>query len=382
MSGPRGSRHSGLDLLRAIAIVWVMLYHLQSYGVALPSVVGFGWMGVDLFFVLSGYLIGWQLLKPYTHGAQPSWGQFFARRAFRVLPAYLAVVAIYFAVPAVRESEGIAPLWQFLTFTQNLFPDYFRNRALSHIWSLCIEEHFYLLLPPVVWMLARRPRAGRVAAVAIAIFAGGMLLRAWLWQHQVAPFAQIRSGEGSFILRFVEKIYNPTWTRLDGLLAGVMLATAKGFRPRWWSHLMARGPWLLAAGLAGVMACTRMETPGLASSVVGYPLLSASLAAIVAAVLSPTSWTGRLRLPGAGPVAAMAFSLYLTNKSVFHVIHEQLDDQLDGSRPLALAVYLGAALAVGAILYLGVERPGMRLRARLLDGTRKPVASALVGYRV
>lgn len=75
-------RLPGLDLLRAVAIVWVMLYHLASYGVSLPAFVNFGWMGVDLFFVLSGYLIGWQLLKPYTWGQQPLWGPLCrARRA-------------------------------------------------------------------------------------------------------------------------------------------------------------------------------------------------------------------------------------------------------------------------------------------------------------
>jgi peptidoglycan/LPS O-acetylase OafA/YrhL len=118
------SRRPGLDLLRAVAIGWVMLYHLESYGVSFPALVRYGWMGVDLFFVLSGYLIGWQLLKPYTCGQPPLWGQwwgqwlgqFMPRRALRVLPAYLTVLAVVFAVPGARESEAIAPLWQFLTF--------------------------------------------------------------------------------------------------------------------------------------------------------------------------------------------------------------------------------------------------------------------------
>ena len=114
----------GLDLLRAIAIAWVMLYHVTSNSVRLPAVIEFGWMGVDLFFVLSGFLIGWQVLKPFTMGARPDWGRFFPRRAWRVLPAYWVVLAVYFAFPALRESPNIQPAWQFLSFTQNIFADY------------------------------------------------------------------------------------------------------------------------------------------------------------------------------------------------------------------------------------------------------------------
>ena len=67
-------RLPGLDFLRALAIVWVMLYHLESYGVRLPGpIIACGWMGVDLFFVLSGYLIGWQLLRPWVLGERPAW---------------------------------------------------------------------------------------------------------------------------------------------------------------------------------------------------------------------------------------------------------------------------------------------------------------------
>ena len=362
----KDARLPGLDLLRAIAIIWVLLYHLDSYGLGLPGWTQYGWMGVDLFFVLSGYLIGWQLLKPYTFGEQPRWRRFFVRRAFRVLPAYLAVLALYFFLPAVRESAGIQPLWQFLTFTLNLFPDYFHNRALSHAWSLCIEEHFYLLLPPVVWLLARRPAIARTAATALAVLIGGMLLRAWLWQHRVAPYMHVQSGEGSFLIRYIERIYNPTYTRLDGLLVGVIVAAVKGFRPRWWAWAMARGPAFLVLGLAGVLAATTLKAPGFASAVFGFPLLSAGLAAILVALVSPLRWTGRLRVPGARPVAAMAFSLYLTHKAVFHLVREHLGDQIDKSNLFAFCVYLGAALAVGALLYLCVERPGMRLRERVL----------------
>lgn len=360
----------GLALLRAIAVLWIMLYHVTSYGPVLPGLVEFGYMGVDLFFVLSGFLIGEQLLRPYAHGARPAWRQFYLRRALRVLPAYLAVVALYFTVPSVRESPEIQPLWQFLTFTQNFFADYHHARALSHAWSLCIEEHFYLVLPPIVWLLAKKPSARWIAVVAAALLIGGMLLRHWLWQHQVAPFLSVRDGQGNFFERYIEQIYNPSYTRLDGLLAGVMLALVKIFRPAWWSWALNRKPWFLASGAIGIGATMMMPAPAYISAVFGFPLLSASMTAIVISSASPQHWSGRMRIPGVAPIAAMAFSLYLTNKSIYHLVSVNFGDALDESNLLSLCVYLGAALAAGGVLYITVERPGLRLRERFSSRSR------------
>lgn len=358
-------RLPGLDLLRAIAIATVMLYHVTSYGVRLPAWVEFGWIGVDLFFVLSGFLIGGQVLAPYTRGEAPLWSRFLARRAWRVLPAYLAVVALYFAAPGVRESAAIAPLWQFLTFTQNIFPDYFHARALSHAWSLCVEEHFYLMLPPVVWLMARKPTPARIMAAVFLTLVGGMALRAWIWEHDVAPFVLLTQGEGNYIDRYIEKLYNPTYARLDGLLAGLVLALVRAFRPLWWQAMTARGWWFAAAGVAGVVGATRLQTPGYAGAVLVFPLLGASFAALLVACASGHTWIGRLRIPGVAPLAAMAFSLYLTNKMSYHLVRTYLGASLPDSNLGLLGAHLAAALGLGTLLYLAVERPGLRLRDRL-----------------
>ena len=94
-------RLPGLDLIRAVAIAWVMIYHGSLFGLTSPDhwLVRFGWMGVDLFFVLSGFLIAGQLLTPFARGSRPSYGRFFGRRLLRTLPAYLAVLALYVLVP-------------------------------------------------------------------------------------------------------------------------------------------------------------------------------------------------------------------------------------------------------------------------------------------
>ena len=135
-----------------------MLYHQRGFlPDALQPTARFGWAGVDLFFVLSGYLIGAQLLRPLREGRPLGVAGFYRRRAYRILPAYLVVLGLYVVWPLWHEATGMSPLWEFLTFTENLFVDYSRNYAFSHVWSLCVEEHFYLLLPWLVLLLARRP---------------------------------------------------------------------------------------------------------------------------------------------------------------------------------------------------------------------------------
>src|SRR6185295_2401640 len=110
----------------------------------------FGWSGVDLFFVLSGFLITRQLL------AGMGMREFYLRRALRILPLYWTALVLYFAIPGFAERSGIAPLWKFLLFVQNIGLDAATEGAFSHAWSLCIEEHFYLVLCPLLALGFRR----------------------------------------------------------------------------------------------------------------------------------------------------------------------------------------------------------------------------------
>jgi peptidoglycan/LPS O-acetylase OafA/YrhL len=230
-------RLPGLDLLRAIAIVWVMLFHswiVGGLGGPFQPVADYGWMGVDLFFVLSGYLIGFQLLEPLSRGEPLRFGRFYLRRAFRILPVFLVVLAIYTWLPSWREAPGMQPVWQFLTFTVNLLIDYPRNQAFSHAWSLCVEEHFYLVFPWLAWLLTRRPSLRVTIAVGVGIVAAGMLIRGYASLHD---------------MDFIKSVYFPTWSRLDGLLAGVVLATLQIYHPSGWKAWQAKANLVALAGL-------------------------------------------------------------------------------------------------------------------------------------
>ncbi|MGZ5202605.1 MAG: acyltransferase family protein, partial [Telluria sp.] len=140
------ARLAGLDTLRALAIVLVLMTHYDGF-VNRGSTFGFigevGWAGVDLFFVLSGYLIGNQLLAPAARGESLSLKAFFARRLLRTLPNYYVVLAVYLLLPhSAIWGKSMAPVWRYLSFTQNIGLQY--GQTFTHSWSLCIEEQFYL----------------------------------------------------------------------------------------------------------------------------------------------------------------------------------------------------------------------------------------------
>src|SRR5213596_1889708 len=134
-------RQPGLDLLRAFAIMVVVIYHAALFGFKLPGRVDrFGWIGVDLFFVLSGYLIGGQLLAPLAREKPIRFGSFFTRRVLRIMPAYFVILAVYFLLPSWREYPDMSqPLWKFLLSIQNIALH--GGTAFSHAWSPAVEDN-------------------------------------------------------------------------------------------------------------------------------------------------------------------------------------------------------------------------------------------------
>jgi peptidoglycan/LPS O-acetylase OafA/YrhL len=359
----------GLDALRACAILSVMLFHISGLlPEFLQQIAKFGWMGVDLFFVLSGYLIGTQLLRPYTRGKAPNLRTFYRKRIYRILPAYLVVTTLYFTVPVWREATGISPLWQFLTFTENLLIDYRLHMAFSHAWSLCVEEHFYLALPLlVVWMM-RKPALWKTAALVFGLVILGMGVRSFVLIHILRPIA----GSDDFGFRYLETVYYPTYTHLDGLLVGVSLALVRLFRPAWWSSMERRGHSLLIAGLAmtGIAVWlfnSRFDSvtgAAAAGTVVGFPVLSLGLGLVVASSLSKNGLLARYSVPGAKLVATLAFSLYLTHKEIMHLDRMYLPRLVHANTCAALATYAVTCFSAAAILYLAVELQFLKLRDR------------------
>jgi peptidoglycan/LPS O-acetylase OafA/YrhL len=370
------SRKPGLDLLRAITIAWVMLYHASIMGLIaapVPGLISFGWMGVDLFFVLSGYLIAGQLIRPLALGQNPDYRIFLHRRLLRTLPAYTAVLAVYFLAPGLRERATIQPFWQYLTFTENLLVDVGRGTAFSHVWSLCVEEQFYLIFPLAILLLTMRPSATKTISAIVSILVLGMGLRGYLWLAHVSSGPFDPTGTPT-PLHYMQLIYYPTWSRLDGLLAGISIAVVEIFRPGWWRKITCRPNLLLALGGLGVGAAILWfgsQISRLYPTIFAFPLLSLSIAALVAGACDSRSIAGRYKVPGAKTLAAGAYSLYLSHKIAFHLAAPSGDDAPDWSH---LGLAFGLAFTFGAVLYGCVERPFLRLRDRLTRRPREPIA--------
>lgn len=355
------TRLPGLDLLRAVAIIAVMLFHsfvVGGLGDGFEWLSMYGWAGVDIFFVLSGFLIGTQVLTPLQAGRPLDFGAFYARRAWRILPAFAVVLAVYVWFPALREAQGLQPWWQFATFTFNVLVDYGANPAFSHAWSLCVEEHFYLLFPLIAWWLARRPTVETFVAVCACIVLLGLLLRTTVYMRD-ASAQPARNW-------FAEDIYFPTWMRLDGLLAGVMLATLRVYRPQAWRGLQRHSNALALGGVvllcvAGWLFRSRVS---FGANTIGWPILSWGIALLVFAAADRGSVLGRWSVPGAGWIAAISYSLYLSHKLAFHAVQSLLGDALQGHRFIVFGMYVLVTLVVGAALHYAVERPFLQLRDR------------------
>jgi peptidoglycan/LPS O-acetylase OafA/YrhL len=278
------------------------------------------------------------------------------------MPAYFVVLAIYFLLPSWREySEMSQPLWKFLLSVQNI--ELHGGTAFSHAWSLAVEDQFYLALPFLLLFLFRRPRAAIIIPCLIVI--GGIGLRAFL-------AAQNPSVDGGVSFRgFQAWIYYPTWTRLDPLVFGVVLAAIEKFRPSWWQRLMNGALWLWLPGLAAIVYGLYMGEGDLtvAACIWQFPLIAFGMAALLVCAVSPRLVFRRIEIPGAAFFASIAYSVYLSHKLVIHAVNQFCSNHSIAltSVPALLLVEV-SIYAMGLILFLSIERPFLLLRRRLAPG--------------
>ena len=372
---PARPRNPGLDTLRACAIALVFMYHYETFVSRAPTfgwLSDVGWVGVDLFFVLSGYLIANQLFAGMARGEALSLPRFYARRAFRTLPVFWLVLALFALFPAAMGGRPPPPWWRFLTFTQNIGLE--AGTAFSHAWSLCIEEQFYLVLPAVLVLGAAFAR-GRARGVTLtrahgwalmgALVACGVATRIVLWQ---------RFGAERAVQQYMSWVYYATACRFDEFIPGVAVAMLKNFHRPLWDRLMARGQAIFAVGavatLAMLAAAYRLYYVdgvgyGFFMTAFGYSLLALAFALLVMAALSPRATPLRWHVPGAAPLALWSYSTYLSHKPLAWFIARQLKPLgvSDGAR---LAIITLATVAAGGLLYKLVEAPFMAWRDRLV----------------
>lgn len=223
---PNRLHYPALDGLRGLAILLVVVYH--NFGFI--NVFFFGWLGVDLFFVLSGFLITDILLK--TLHQKDYLKKFYMRRVLRIFPLYyLCLILFLLIIPQLNIAFDIKYytdnqvwLWTYLQNWLYIFKNPDQTNTLNHLWSLAVEEQFYLLWPLVI-LVIRKPKHLLLFISLLLVAVLG--LRLWIWTNQVADLAYFN-------------LY--TFTRIDGICIGCMVALLlrinKGFLSRYTSLIV------------------------------------------------------------------------------------------------------------------------------------------------
>ncbi|WP_255203802.1 acyltransferase [Myxococcus sp. AM011] len=361
MSGDTASarRMDGLDVLRAFAILGVLVFHAPSSvldAVPLPVRFAFahGWMGVDLFFVLSGYLVGRQVFA--EDGEAPLGSRlraFWLKRWMRTLPLYFVVLAFYALKPWTVGTPFVGGGWHYALFLQN----FTMPRDFVQSWSLCVEEHFYVVLPLLAFALGGRrwPAWAWLAPVAVSVVAR------WLFSRHLP--ADLLMTDLATLAPWSTEMH------LDGLGIGVFLArTAPTWRgwPRHWRTACAVagvGVLALTVGRYGAIVTTSSHVWVFVGLAVGF--------GAVLVGIEPLQLPRGLRW-GVYQTALLSYGAYLWHGLVLRVI-ERMDVRL-GAWGLDLLAFLALTLFVAWVTYVTVEKPCLKLRDWLLTrGTLPPV---------
>ena len=361
---------AGLDGLRAIAVLLVLVYHCGLWSGALLLVppgpmlklLNGCRMGVDVFFVLSGFLIGRILLQDLVHDGRLHWAGFFVRRSFRIVPAYWLVLAGLMLLSA----GGIGGAWFFLFGTSD--PSVLRRLAwenfaylnnylqpsdgvtvMSWSWSLCVEEHFYLLLPLLLWLIFRVAPRKRLPLLVACSFVP-VALRAF--EYSADPMLAPADGP-----------YFRSHDRFDQLLVGVVVAYLEVVHP----GLIGRAAKRLSrvvwpAGLALVaLAWDRggFLERGSFPVVWQYTAMGIGVALLMVNVLHLPNAVTRF-LSGAGwyPIARVSYGMYLVHPFVIFSLHPLPVSAGEPAGFLLLgACVFAASWALAAAMFIVVERP-------------------------
>lgn len=361
----------GLDHLRAFAIIYVFLFHyfIISGGQPewLPNMASFGWTGVDLFFVLSGFLISSQLFSQINKGQNISFKLFFLKRFFRIVPAFLVTVALYFCFPFFREKESLPPLWKFLTFTQNLGLNLKDSGTFSHCWSLCVEEHFYLFLPIILIFVQSAKILKKAYWIIIALFLLGFAIRIYSFNHLYLP----KMEDGNAWMYWYKYIYYPTYNRLDGLLVGVSIVAIYQFLPTGWNKIARYGNLFIVLGLmvlTGAYFLCEDNMMTFNASIFGFPLIAVGYGFMVVGAMSPTSILYKWNSKVTSFIATLSYAVYLTHKGVINMTHQLLFDyKIDNN--LMLLISAATCIGFAYLLHLTIEKPFMKLRNRIIEPT-------------
>lgn len=373
--GRHHSRLVQLDILRGFAILLVLFTHAivqpRDAG-SWQSVLGYlrylGPTGVDLFFVLSGFLVGGLLFKELLDTGRLNVRRFLIRRGLKIWPAYFVFIAIIFLLLNLVDNQS--PSSRVLTWLPNLLHiQNYLGSPREHTWSLAVEEHFYLVLPLLILLLSARQKPGWMSlsalpAIAIGLFILCALLRLYAYANP--------------------QPYNPhfaTHLRIDSLFFGVMLAYFFHFKPHKLAFAALHRGKLLGVGTTLLLLFPMLvikDKENLIVGTLGFIMLYVAYGCfLLAMVYTPIGygrlgrWLDSFTARYIAFIGYFSYPVYLWHIDATRPVSWLLTwDALSGL-PMelrwlgAFIAYVLAALTVGVFFGIVVDKPSLALRDRL-----------------
>jgi peptidoglycan/LPS O-acetylase OafA/YrhL len=351
-------RIHSLDFLRGLAVLLVLFRHLPNQETS--SVVSFiktiGWTGVDLFFVLSGFLIAGLLFKDYDRHGKLNLKRFWLRRGLKIWPSYFLTYGLAMLATVIWTGDWnlLLSRWPNYIFVQN-YADH--AKRWTHSWSIAIEEHFYLLLPLVLLLLFRK-KLTELPKVAFLVCVTVLLLRVMLWFFKGPTWPNF---------------YYPSHLRFDSLCFGVLISYVYHYQRelfvrigKWWPAFLAAAPLIV---LAYVFPLERSAV----SYTIGFTIFYLMFGGlVVAARMYPNfASTGPQRL--LAWMGIYSYTIYLAHSVIYEL------PGISTLRIMAISrfgsagdqlLFLGLSIATGVLISHAIERPFLRLRDKFFPATR------------
>lgn len=354
----------GLDVYRAFAISFGLFWHflqIDSENTTLINVLSTGpWGGANPLFVISGFLLGGQIFARIVNNKNLSMKNFFLRRILKTWPAYFAMIGFILILSCFFSFHDLPSAFQLLTFTQNFD---LKNSFLSHTWSLCIEEHFYLILTLTSFYFFSKPSLKKVSVLFAMLFILQLVVRYMLWQK----YLSIEQPDHFTI--YFNKIYYQTYCRIDGLIAGLYLAYFANIAPVAWKKIVESGKELLPFGILFCLLgfVLQIHRTTLMSTLLVYPLETVGLSLIMIYCLNAEAIVNRINSKWISITATLSYCLYLTHKPIFHLVDTAMNSVFKN-----FGLYLSSTFILSIlftfisayILYILIEKPFLIFRER------------------
>jgi peptidoglycan/LPS O-acetylase OafA/YrhL len=349
------TRNQSLDALRGVAILLVLGRHEHYY--ALWHRIG--WVGVPLFFVLSGFLVSGLLFDSYKESGQLHIRRFILRRGLKIWPGFY--VLLFFTLALYRSASG-SMSWR----DMGMFAFFLQNYAhhglgyLGHTWSLAIEEHFYLLLPLLLFLLVKLYPAEPFSVI-----------------PKISVFCIVTCLMLRYFTTHLEESIGTTHLRIDGLFAGVTLAYWFHFRQDVFTYFTRSWSLLVGGLICSPVFCVEdssrmMQTIGITMLLFGFSFVTAWTVS-----RTPRNYIFQKFCTALAKVGYYSYSIYL-----WHFILGVSLYWLFPHSALAFWVYVFLAIAVGIVMAEAIEIPFLRLREKLVPKTPRSKNEAIVNTEI